>query len=291
MNKYAIIGGDLRSVKLADLLQKDGNIVTCFGLEKAQEIENNFNIGKENNLNVAIQKSDFVIAPTPFSKNGEDVMCSFSDKKIKITNLFGQYNDKVLFAGNISKDIFTNLGMHYKMVFDLMKQESLTILNTIATAEGAIDSIIQNTDIIIHGSKILILGFGRVAKTLAHKLKALDSVVTCAARKEEDLAWIKTYGYDELNINSIGNKFKDFDIVINTVPHLIVGENELKYIKKDVFLIDLASKPGGFDFLAVDKLNIKYDWALALPGKVAPLTSAQFIKKCIYDTVSFVARN
>lgn len=285
MNTYAIIGGDLRSAKLADLLQKDGNAVTCYGLEKSNDIIGNLDIDKENSLDRAIEKSDFVIAPLPFSKNGEDLMCSLSDEKIKITDLFGNYNDKIIFAGNLSEDIFKNLNMHYKMVCDLMKLESLTILNTIATAEGAIDSIIQNTDTIIHGSKILILGFGRVAKTLAYKLKALDSIVTCAARKEEDLAWIKTYGYRELNINSIGNKFKDFDIVVNTVPHLIVKEEELKLMKKDVLLVDLASKPGGFDFSAADKFKIKYVWALALPGKVAPLTSAHFIKKCIYDVI------
>ena len=285
MNKFTLIGGDLRSVKLANLIQKDGNTVTTYGLEKSKEIRDNSKILVEENLNKAIERSDFIIAPLPFSKNGEDVMAVFSDEKIKVSDLLRNYNDKILFAGSIPQNVFEELNKHYKNVFDLMKSESLTILNTIATAEGAIDTIIQNTDTILHGSNILILGFGRVAKTLAYKLKALDSFVTCAARKEADLAWIKTYGYGLININSIGNRFSDFDVIINTVPHLIVGEDELKCMKKDVLLVDLASKPGGFDFAAADRLNIKYVWALAIPGKVAPLTSAEFIKNTIYSVI------
>lgn len=285
MNTFTLIGGDLRSVKLANLLQEDGNEVTTYGLEKAEDIKNNSKIYMENNLNDAIEKSNIIIAPLPFSQNGKDVMCMFSEKRIKITDLCEKYNEKIIFGGNISEDVMTNLESNYKVVYDLMKSETLTILNTISTAEGAINSIIQNTETIIQGSKILILGFGRVAKTLAHKLKALDAVITCAARKETDLAWIKTYGYNSLNINYLSDKIKNFDVIVNTVPSKIVGEDELRQIKEDVLLVDLASKPGGFDFETADRLKIKYVWALALPGKVAPLTSAQIIKNCIYETI------
>lgn len=285
MNTFTIIGGDFRSVKLANLLQKDGNLVTCYGLDKAQEIMDNSNIKKETNIKNAIEGTDIIIASLPLSKNGEDIVCPFSINNIKINELYGNYKEKTIFAGNISDDIFNNLNISYKQVNDLMKYESLTILNTIATAEGAIDCIIQNTDTIIQGRNILILGFGRVSKTLAYKLKALDCYITCAARKESDIAWIKTYGYNSININSIGENFKEYDIIINTVPHVIVGEEELKQMKDGVFLLDLASKPGGFDTASIDKFSIKYTWALALPGKVAPLTSAQFIKNCIYDVM------
>lgn len=285
MNNFTIIGGDLRNVKLAVLLQKDGNSVICYGLENAEEIRDNKNIKKESNLKDAIEKSDIIIAPLPLSKNGEDIVCPFSIRNIKINELFGNYKEKTIFAGNISEDVLNILSKSYKQVNDFMKFESLTVLNTIATAEGAIDCIIQNTETIVHGSNVLILGFGRVAKTLAYKLKALDCKVTCAARKENDIAWIQTYGYNSININSIGEKFKEYDIVINTVPSILIGENELKRLKEEVYILDLASKPGGFDVSSINDLKIKYTWALALPGKIAPLTSAKFIKKSIYNII------
>ena len=147
-----------------------------------------------------------------------------------------------------------------------MKREELAVLNTISTAEGAIEIAIANTNKIIHGSNVLILGFGRIGKVLARKMAGLSAKVTCAARKDEDLAWIRAY-----------------DIIINTVPHLILTKERLEYVKEDVLLIDLASNPGGIDKKTVKERNLKLIWALALPGKVAPVTTAEFIKDTIYN--------
>ena len=85
---------------------------------------------------------------------------------------------------------------------DIMDSEELVIYNTIATAEGTIELAIANTDKNLHESKILILGFGRVAKTLALKLKGLSQHIACAARKTEDFALIETLGFNILNINN-----------------------------------------------------------------------------------------
>ena len=287
MNKFGIIGGDLRSVKLAELLCKDGNRVFTYGLENAQEIVHNKEIFKNGSVKEIIDNSDIIVAPIPFSKDGVNLIATFSDNIINIEDLLLENikYKKYFFAGSISEENYKRLSNHYEYVYDLMNSEPLAVLNTIATAEGAIDVIIQNTETIIHGRNILILGFGRVAKTLAYKLRALGSFVTCAARNDSDIAWIKAYGYNSLNINLIENKFEEFDIIINTVPHVIIREKELKTIKKDTFLVDLASKPGGFDFSVADELNIKYIKALALPGKVAPKTSALFIKEAIYNSI------
>ena len=32
-------------------------------------------------------------------------------------------------------------------------------------------------------------------------------------------------------------------------------------------------------------MNLKFVWALALPGKIAPVTSAEFIKQTIYNII------
>ena len=42
------------------------------------------------------------------------------------------------------------------------------------------------------------------------------------------------------------------------------------------------SNPGGVDRRAARSLGIKLIWALSLPGKVAPMTSAEFIKETLY---------
>ena len=164
-----------------------------------------------------------------------------------------------------------------------MKREELAVLITISTAEGAIEIEISNTNKIIHGSEVLILGFGRIGKVLARKMAGLSARVTCAARKDEDFAWIKAYGHNAININTLGENLSQFDIIANTVPHLVLTPERLQHVKQDCLLIDLASNPGGIDKKTAKDRNLKLVWALALPGKVAPITTAEFIKDTIYN--------
>ena len=283
--KFAIIGGDLRTIKLAVMLAKEQNQVYVYGLEKAEELKNIKNITQCESIKKTIQEVEIVIGPIPFSSNGKTINMPFSDKEISIREMMHVINAKVLIAGGIAPEVYDMANDEYIEIIDIMKREELAVLNTIATAEGTIQVAIENTNKIIHGSEILILGFGRIGKVLARKLAGLSAKVTCAARKDEDLAWIQAYGHKATNINSLGENLKLYDIIINTVPHIILNEERLKYIKKDCLLIDLASNPGGIDKKAVKDNKLKFVWALSLPGKVAPITTAEFIKDTIYNII------
>lgn len=280
---FSIIGGDLRIIKLAKILAEDGNNVYTYGMEKAEELKENKNIIMCNKLQETVKKSEIIIGPIPFSSNGKDINAPFSDNIISIRELMHVINAKILIAGSITPDVYDLANDEYIEIIDIMKREELAVLNTISTAEGTIEIIIANTNKIIHGSKVLILGFGRIGKVLARKLAGLSAKVTCAARKDEDLAWIEAYGHKSLNINNLGENLRPFDIIINTVPHIILTEQKLEYVKKETLLIDLASNPGGIDKKAIKDRNLKFVWALSLPGKVAPTTSAEFIKNTIYN--------
>ena len=280
---FSIIGGDLRIIKLAKMLAEDGNNVYTYGMEKAEELKENKNIMMCNNLQETVKKSEIVIGPIPFSSNGKGINAPFSDNIISIRELMHVINAKILIAGSITPDVYDLANDEYIEIIDIMKREELAVLNTISTAEGTIEIIIANTNKIIHGSKVLILGFGRIGKVLARKLAGLSAKVTCAARKDEDLAWIRAYGHMETNINAIGENLSEYDVIINTVPHLVLTSEKIKYVKDDCLLVDLASNPGGIDKKAAKDKNLKLIWALALPGKVAPVTTAEFIKDTVYN--------
>ena len=286
---FAIIGGDLRIIKLAKMLADEGNIVYTFGLEKADELKEHKNIIFTEKLSRAIPEDvEVVIGPIPFSSNGININAPFSKEEISVRELVHYLNAKILIAGSIMPEVYSMANDEYVEIIDIMKREELAVLNTISTAEGAIEIAIANTNKIIHGSKVLILGFGRIGKVLARKLAGLSAKVTCAARKDEDLAWIKAYGHNETNINALGENLEEFDIIINTVPHLILNKEKLQYVKDDCLLIDLASNPGGIDKKTAKERNLKLIWALALPGKVAPVTTAEFIKDTIYNILKEV---
>ena len=285
INNISIIGGDLRIIKLVKMLSDDGFSIKTYGLDNSDELNYNKNIEKCEDIKQTIENSQIIIGPLPFSKDSININSPFSKKEISIEELIYQIKGKKLIAGNIKSEIVELMLQNNIEVIDLMKIEKLTILNTISTAEGAIQIAMEETLKTLFESEVLILGFGRVGKTVALKFKAMGAKVSCEARKEEDLAWIRTYGYNPVNLQELDKDLNKYDIIINTIPTQIIGEKELEKINKKSLIIDLASAPGGVDHEKAKKKGIKTVLALALPGKVAPETSAEFIKEVLYEII------
>lgn len=283
---FFVIGGDLRVVKLVKILA-DKNVVYTYGLEKSKEIDGNENIIKCKKIDEEVlYKNKIVIGPIPFSKDGSNIYAPYKDNEIEIKEVFKRIRGKQLIAGSIKDEIYKIAKEDDIKITDLLQNEKLAILNCISTAEGAIEIAIRETDRIIHGSNILVLGFGRIGKVLSKKLQGLSVNVTCAARKQEDLAWIKAYGFNEIDINDMREKLSKFDIIFNTVPHQILTKDKFDYINPNCTIIELATPPGGIDRTAADEKNIKVIDALALPGKVAPTTTAKFMKDLIFEIIN-----
>lgn len=281
---FAVIGGDLRNLKLAEHLAKDGHNVRIFGFKN---IEIHDGVYDAVSLEEAIEGSNVVIGPIPCSKDEQTINCIYYNLKIYINDVLRLMNKEQIFiAGLLSESIIhqcKNFEINYH---DILKREEMSVLNAIPTAEGAIQIAMEETSITLHGSNILILGFGRIGKVIAKMLDGIGAKVTVSARKHPDIAWIKTYGFLPLTYNQLQKRLDSFDIIVNTIPSLILGEKELRLTQKEALIIDLASKPGGIDFEKAKELGIKVIWALSLPGKVAPVTAAKFIKETVYNIVS-----
>ena len=289
-NRYLVLGGDLRNIKLAGMLADDGNRVYSFGQDRSDEILDDGRIEKCTSLKTAMEKAQVIIGPVPFSSNEDFINAPFAHDKIMIDDLMKTNKGKIFISGSIKDDLKKKLDEKYMEVIDIMKRDDLAILNTIATAEGTIEVAIKNTDKILQGSRVLILGFGRVGKIVANKFSKMSALVTCAARKVSDLAWIKAYGYNSLNINDMLYDLKEFDIIINTVPQTILRERELKHIDAEALIIDLASSPGGIDGKIAKSMGLNFIWALALPGRIAPSSSAKFIKDTVYTILEEMSK-
>lgn len=74
-----------------------------------------------------------------------------------------------------------------------------------------------------------------------------------------------------------------YDLIINTVPARVLGQEELEDVNPSCLILDLASKPGGVDLGRAGELGLTVIWALSLPGKVAPVTAGAAIKSTIYN--------
>jgi len=258
--KISIIGGDLRNAYLAEIWANERNEVYIYGFENAKFLNSNSYIKKCRTIEECISKSEIIVSAIPFTKDEIFVNSNFSNNMIKIEEVLKYIESKVLIAGNISKKV-QKLGEKNRCVkiIDIMQSEQLAILNSISTVEGAIKIAIEETTTTIHGSNILILGFGRIGKVLSKTLTLMGAKIFCEARKKEDLAWIEAYGYESIELQNLEEYINLFDIVFNTIPYVILDKEKLALMKKETLIIDLASKPGGVDREEAKKNEHKND--------------------------------
>ena len=281
----AVVGGDLRIVKLVEMLVKDGYTVYTYGLEMSEDLLKLEKIEMCPTVVEAVKSSKVVVGPIPLSSDRRNLSMPFSNIKLNVDEFINCIAGKTLIAGNITEEIKRKLENSNIPYIDLLKREEFTVLNTIATAEGTIQIAMEETQKTLHGSKVLVMGFGRIGKVLAKMLDGIGAKVYCEARKNEDIAWIKAYGYEPIHLNNLNEHLNEFDIIISTIPFQVLDKERLELFRKDVVIIDLASNPGGVDRKVAKEKDLKLIWALSLPGKVAPLTSAIYIKETLYHVL------
>jgi dipicolinate synthase subunit A len=279
--KFTVVGGDLRSIKLAELIALEGNSVNIYGFNKAGF---EMKLVETENLAKAIDDAEIVIGPIPCSNDNESINAPFFDGKLSINDVFRTMTKNQLFiAGRLSDKIKHMAQIYNVYSIDLLEREEMAVLNAIPTAEGAIQIAMEEIPITLHNSNILILGFGRIGKILAKMLQGLGANVFVEARKYADIAWIRSYSYKPVLLSDLKSRLEQMDVIFNTIPHVILDQDMLARLGKETLIIDLASKPGGVDFEKARDLGVKAIWALSLPGKVAPLTAAEFIRDTVYN--------
>ena len=243
--KLLVLGGDLRTAKMAESLARDGYETLAFAT--ANSDDKSF-VKKCQTLQEGVKKADFIVLGLPCTRDDETIEAPFYQGEIRFSELFKLMDEgKYLIAGKVGEKVQMEAKEYGIHVIDYFEREELTVLNAIPTAEGAVEIAMRELPITIHGSKSLVLGFGRVGKLMAKTLSALGSFVTVAARKHEDLAWISAYSYKGVRFSNLFEALPLQDIIINTVPAKVLGRKELSCLKKDCLVIDLASKPGGED--------------------------------------------
>ena len=114
-------------------------MVYTYGLEKAEELKENKNIIFCEKLIEAVKKVQVVIGPIPFSSDGININMPFSEGKLSVREFMHNLNAKILIAGTIAPNVYELANDEYIEIVDIMKREELAVLNTIATAEGAIE--------------------------------------------------------------------------------------------------------------------------------------------------------
>lgn len=283
---YAVVGGDLRQACLANILASKKEDSVIYGVYLDENIELSEKIIKTDDIESILPICDVIIFPLPFTIDGVNLNTPFSKEKINLTKCFEKIRkDCYIFAGMVPEKIH-ELGYKYNLsIIDHFKREELTVLNAVLTAEGAIEIALQELARTIFGIDCVIIGYGRIAKALAPILRAFGANVKIAARKQEDLAWIRINNCIPVHISELDSKLINAELIFNTVPSVVLDEKRLEIVNKECLIIDLASKPGGVDFDTAKDLGLKVIWALSIPGKASPVTAGEILLDTILNII------
>lgn len=287
--KFAVIGGDLRQSEMAKAISADGNSVIVCGIDNIT-LENGVKFEKSY-IN-AISNSDIIVLPLPVSCDGLTLNTPFCKDKISLYNIFKEAkNEKLVLGGKFTDRIYNIAKIHDVFCVDYFEREELAVKNAVPTAEGALQIAFEEMPITLSGSEVLVLGYGRIGKILSKMLSGIGAKVTVGARKYPDIASIESFGYGSIFIAKLSENIKNFELIFNTAPAMILDYDLLSMINKDTLIIDLASSPGGVNFDVAKNLGIKAILAQSLPGKVAPKSAGIIIKETIYNIINDLGVN
>lgn len=277
----AVVGGDARQLELIRKLSEwDANLV-LIGFDQLDH-------GFTGALKVEIEDAEFeemdaLLLPVSGTGLEGKVETIFSNKEIVLTSQHLKRTPKhcTIYSG-ISNDFLDQCvkDSNRKLV-KLFERNDVAIYNSLPTAEGTLMMVIQNTDVTIHDSNVMVLGFGRTGMTVARIMSSLGAHVKVGARRSEHLARITEMGLEPFYMKDLGKEVQETDICINTIPAQVLNAKILSQMSISALIIDLASKPGGTDFRYADKRGIKALLAPGLPGIVAPKTAGQILAKVL----------
>ena len=244
------------------------------------------------------------VLPTPVSK-----LKSFSQVSDAIkAELVHCKGPLFVFAGAVNgewKNFLESNGIAY---VDFMQLQEVVEGNAIITAEATVAEILLASKKSVCQQRILVTGYGCCGKPIASLLRAMGAEVIVAARRAEVRDEIRRDGYeavdfevkqchkieaseqesrrDESEDSAIKScRIRDvigiIDTVVNTVPSLVITEDIIEKMSKESLIVDIASSPGGTDFVAAQKYGITAKLALGLPGIYTTSSSAELLKNAI----------
>lgn len=269
---FGLIGGDRRQAELSRLLAADGNTVCTYGLETWKPVG-------AGGLDRAAG-ADVVILPLPLCRGNGVLNCQ--EGPVPTLDLFRRLRpaQRVL-AGQIKPQQYQEAAACGLVLEDYFLREELTVANAAATAEAAVQVAMEHLDETLLGMDCLVLGFGRIGKLLCHRLQGLGARVTATARRPEDLAWIRAYGWQALETGNLGGHLSGFGVVFNTIPSPVLDRELLGQLPAGCLCVDLASVQG-IDLAAAESLGLPGVWARSLPGRMVPRTAAAVIRDAVY---------
>jgi dipicolinate synthase subunit A len=271
--QVVFVGGDARHL---EIIQKFIDLDATVVLVGYDKLQNQFDgISRVKLTNEVLKKADALILPAVGTDDNGNVDSIYSNENLVLNtqHIGSLLKHAKIYTGMAKSYLKKVCSDHNIELVELFNRDDVAIYNSIPTAEGALMMAIQHTDITIHASQCMVLGFGRTGFTLARTLQMLGAEVKVGVLTHDHYARAMEMGLHPFYTKELRDQITNTDIIFNTVPDLIITSHVIAHLPHRTVIIDLASKPGGTDFRFAEKRGIKALLAPSLPGLVAPKTA------------------
>ncbi|MBR3646009.1 MAG: hypothetical protein IKN54_06285 [Lachnospiraceae bacterium] len=240
-------------------------------------------MGMQNEIIDTYKTFDIYVTATPFSKDNIHVN-TILNRPLPISEFIDNLSsDSIVFGGSIKRDIFSSLTTKTKHVYDYLSDKDIVRYNANLTANGLLHDIIEHTPFSLLSSNVFIIGYGNCGRSIASLLSNLVKSIYIYDHTESNIERVINDGYNEIYYNEIKNKLSKFNVIINTVPDVVLTDELLSAADKSSFFFEIASYPFGFKKHIFDQLNLNLVYCLGLPGKYTPLDAGFKIAEYIYN--------
>ena len=281
-----VLGGDMRYIEVIESLSSRYN-VTLVGYKNTYINDSVKNVDIDQ---VSINKFDVIIFPINGVMEKNLVYCRFNNNPIKLPDdfLVGSKNSVIIFSGIPTDNLSRMLSISDRSCIYMMNDRNVIKENAYPTVEGIIADVINNTEITLNYSNVLVFGYGNIGSLLVGYLIMLGANVCVSVIEPNDHLRLDRIGISNFYSNDKRRLISEIgraDIIVNTVPKTVIDDSFIKYINRDAYVLDVASHPYGIDQEVLAEYFIKSKIYSGIPGKVAPKTSGKILVKKILDVV------
>ncbi len=228
--------------------------------------------------------ADILVLPAPLSSDDIHVKGTITHSgKIRINELFENIKDSAIVFSSKVKNEYKKPTLKY---VNYLEDEGYLLEGAYLTAEGTLGHLLSLYPKVLRNKKILLIGWGRIAKYLYNQLSFYTENISIILRNEEKIKELTKDGVSAKSFEILPESAKEADIIINTVPHIVLTRIVLSELLKSTYLIDLASLPGGIDFETAKEFGLEAHHLLALPGKCAPVSAGEALGRCILNYIA-----
>ncbi len=268
--KIGILGGDARMRYAADALAEAAECaVWGIGGEFAPSVV------RTADWQSAVRGADAVVLPLPVTRDGVTLEAPDAGETLPLEAVLDLMSaGSVLFGGKLPPLLADCARERGIRAVDYYEDEAFQIAGAVQTAEGAVAACVTGLPGTVSGMDCTVVGYGRLGRTLANRLRALGARVTAAARSPRDRAWAEADGCRAPSLADWTADPGKADAVFSTVPVTVLDAGALGRLPPSAVLFELAA---GIDRAAAERLGLRVIPLPGLPGKVAPKSAGEEI--------------